>query len=408
MQIDVFFLHSQVVKSKGSGGVELSHRLLISNVTIVNDTDLPFKGDVFIADGRIMKVGNELFDQAEQYIDGKGKDWLLFPGYIDMHIHGSAGSDVMDATEQALHQMSRSLVQEGVTGFLATTMTQATDTIEQALKTIAQFENDEDEATLLGVHVEGPYVSPKRAGAQPVDYMILPSIEQFAYWQQLSHNRIKQITVAPELEGGIAFIKALHKQGVIVSIGHSDATFEEVDRAVAVGVRQATHLYNQMRPFHHRNPGVVGGVLLENAVKVEIIADFVHCHPMSIQLAYRLKGAAGIILITDAMRAKGLQYGNYDLGGQTVHVTASGAHLPNGSLAGSILTMEQAVKNMKAVTNCSLSELVAMSSANAAQQLQLRSKGRIAAGFDADVILLDQQLNVEKTICRGKVVFEKS
>lgn len=408
MQIDVFFLNSKVVKSKGSGGVELSNRLLISNVTIVNDTDLPFKGDVFIANGRIMKVGNELIEQAEQYIDGKGKDWLLFPGYIDMHIHGSAGSDAMDATEQALHQISRSLVQEGVTGYLATTMTQAQASIEQALKTIAQFENDEDEATLLGVHVEGPYVSPKRAGAQPVDYMILPSIEQFAYWQKLSHNRIKQITVAPELEGGIAFIEALHKQGVIVSIGHSDATFEEVDRAVAVGVRQATHLYNQMRPFHHRNPGVVGGVLLENTVKVEIIADFVHCHPMSIQLAYRLKGAAGIILITDAMRAKGLQYGNYDLGGQTVHVTASGAHLPNGALAGSILTMEQAVKNMKAVTNCSLSELVAMSSANAAQQLQLCKKGRIAKGFDADVILLDQQLNVEKTICRGKVVFEKS
>ncbi|CAM5435739.1 hypothetical protein LSPH24S_04002 [Lysinibacillus sphaericus] len=132
----------------------MSNRLLISNVTIVNDTDLPFKGDVFIANGRIMKVGNELIEQAEQYIDGKGKDWLLFPGYIDMHIHGSAGSDAMDATEQALHQISRSLVQEGVTGYLATTMTQAQASIEQALKTIAQFENDEDEATLLGVHVE--------------------------------------------------------------------------------------------------------------------------------------------------------------------------------------------------------------------------------------------------------------
>lgn len=388
--------------------MKLSNTLLISNVTIVNHNEIPFTGDVLIDNGKIIKVGKELFDKAEQYIEGKGKDWLLFPGYIDMHIHGSAGNDAMDASQQALHDMAASLVKEGVTGFLATTMTQAPEAIENALKTIAQFENGNNEAKLLGVHVEGPYVSKKRAGAQPIDYMILPSIEQFAHWQALSNNRIKQITIAPELEGGFQFIEELYKQGVIVSIGHSDATLEEVEQAVAFGVRQATHLYNQMRPFHHRDPGVVGGVLVEDAVKVEIIADFVHCHPMSVKLAYRVKGAEGIVLITDAMRAKGLQYGDYDLGGQTVHVTESGAHLPNGALAGSVLTMEQAVKNMKAVTNCSLSELVAMSSANAAKQLQLRSKGRIAEGFDADVILLDQHLNVEKTICQGNIVFEKT
>ena len=385
----------------------LSNTLLISNVTIVNYDDRPFTGDVLIENGKIKKVGEELFDKAEQYIEGKGKDWLLFPGYIDMHIHGSAGNDAMDATQQALHQMAASLVQEGVTSFLATTMTQAPEAIENALEAIAHFENEEDEAHLLGIHVEGPYVSTKRAGAQPIDYMIVPSSEQFASWQQLSNNRIKQITVAPELEGGMAFVEELNKQGIIVSIGHSDATFEEVERAVTAGVTQATHLYNQMRPFHHRDPGVVGAVLMEDAVKVEIIVDFVHCHPSAVQLAYRVKGAEGIILITDAMRAKGLQYGDYDLGGQTVHVTASGAHLPNGALAGSVLTMEQAVKNMKAVTNCALPELVAMSSANAAKQLQLSTKGRIAEGYDADVILLDQHLNIEKTICRGKVVFEK-
>lgn len=385
----------------------LSNTLLISNVTIVNYDDRPFTGDVLIENGKIIKVGEELFDKAEQYIEGKGNDWLLFPGYIDMHIHGSAGNDAMDATQQALHQMAASLVHEGVTGFLATTMTQAPEAIENALETIAHFENEDDEAHLLGVHVEGPYVSTKRAGAQPIDYMILPSSEQFASWQQLSNNRIKQITVAPELEGGMAFVEELKKQGIVVSIGHSDATLEEVEKAVTAGVTQATHLYNQMRPFHHRDPGVVGAVLVEDAVKVEIIADFVHCHPSAVKLTYRVKGAEGIILITDAMRAKGLQFGDYDLGGQTVHVTASGAHLPNGALAGSVLTMEQAVKNMKAVTNCSLPELVAMSSANAAQQLQLSTKGRIAEGYDADVILLDQHLNIEKTICRGKVVFEK-
>ncbi|WP_107924808.1 N-acetylglucosamine-6-phosphate deacetylase [Lysinibacillus parviboronicapiens] len=386
----------------------LGNTLLISNVTIVNYDETPFKGDLFIENGQISKISHEISDKAEQYIDGKDKNWLLLPGYIDMHIHGSAGNDTMDATQKALHQMARSLVQEGVTGFLATTMTQSITTIEHVLENLAQFEHGDDEARLLGIHVEGPFLSKKRAGAQPVEYMILPSIEQFEHWQQLSKRRIKQITVAPELEGGLAFIEELSKQGVLVSIGHSDATIEEVHKAITVGVKQATHLYNQMRPFHHRSPGVVGGVFLEDKVKVELITDFVHSHPQSVQLAYRIKGASGIILITDAMRAKGLQYGDYDLGGQTVHVTESGAHLSNGALAGSVLTMEQAVKNMKAVTNCSLQELVAMSSANAAEQLQLETTGRIAEGYDADFVLLDQKLNVQKTICRGKVVFEKS
>lgn len=381
--------------------------LLISNVTIVNHNKLPFKGDLLIDNGEIIKISHALSDRAEHYIDGKDKNWFLLPGYIDMHIHGSAGHDTMDATPSALHQIARSLVKEGVTGFLATTMTQSTEAIESALANIALFENSEDEADLLGIHLEGPYVSKKRAGAQPVEYIILPSIEQFAAWQKISNQRIKQITIAPEVEGGFAFLKSLKGSHVIPSIGHSDATIEDVERAVELGVRQATHLYNQMSPFHHRNPGVVGGVLVEDTVKVEIIADFVHSHPQAVKLAYRTKGARGIILITDAMRAKGLQYGDFDLGGQTVHVSKAGAHLSNGALAGSVLTMEQAVKNMKAITNCSWQEIVAMSSTNAAEQLQLTTKGRIAEGFDADFVLLDEKLNVQKTICQGKVVFEK-
>ncbi|MEE3805786.1 N-acetylglucosamine-6-phosphate deacetylase [Lysinibacillus fusiformis] len=382
--------------------------LLISNVRIINPDDQPFKGDVYIEDGKIIQIGQCLSRKAVQRIDGQNHDWLLLPGYIDMHIHGSAGHDTMDASPLALHEIAQSLVQEGVTGFLATTMTQTIAKIESALVNVAQFEQQEGEAVLLGIHVEGPFVSKIRAGAQPEEYMISPTIEQFANWQKMSCYRIKQITVAPEIEGGFTFLEALKNFNVIPSIGHSDATIEEVHQAVSLGISQATHLYNQMRPFHHRDPGVVGGVLLEDNIKVELIVDCVHSHPQAVKLAYRTKGAKGIILITDAMRAKGLQYGEYDLGGQTVYVSEKGAHLANGALAGSVLTMEQAVKNMKAITNCSLQEIVAMSSTNAAEQLQLPMKGRIEEGFDADFVLLDQQLNVQKTICRGKVVFEKS
>ncbi|WP_446935724.1 N-acetylglucosamine-6-phosphate deacetylase [Lysinibacillus fusiformis] len=391
-----------------AGGEILKDTLLISHVTMINPEGKPFEGDLFILDGEIAQIGCNLNIEAAHYIDGTDQDWFLLPGYIDMHIHGSAGHDTMDATQQSLHAMARSLVQEGVTSFLATTMTQSISKIESALLNVAEFQRHEGEANVLGIHVEGPFVSKIRAGAQPVAYMISPTIEQFAHWQNISNHQIRQITIAPEIEGGFPFLEALRDFQVIPSIGHSDASIDEVHKAVALGVNQATHLYNQMRPFHHRDPGVVGGALLDEKIKVELIVDFVHSHPQSVMLAYRLKGAKGIILITDAMRAKGLQYGEYDLGGQTVSVSEKGAHLANGALAGSILTMEQAVKNMKAVTNCSLQEIVAMSSTNAAEQLRLSKKGRIKEGFDADFVLLDQKLNVQKTICRGKVVFEKS
>lgn len=301
--------------------ISLKDTLLISNVRIINPDDQPFKGDVYIEDGKIIQIGQCLSRKAVQRIDGQNHDWLLLPGYIDMHIHGSAGHDTMDASPLALHEIAQSLVQEGVTGFLATTMTQTIAKIESALVNVAQFEQQEGEAVLLGIHVEGPFVSKIRAGAQPEEYMISPTIEQFANWQKMSCYRIKQITVAPEIEGGFTFLEALKNFNVIPSIGHSDATIEEVHQAVSLGISQATHLYNQMRPFHHRDPGVVGGVLLEDNIKVELIVDCVHSHPQAVKLAYRTKGAKGIILITDAMRAKGLQYGEYDLGGQTVYVS---------------------------------------------------------------------------------------
>lgn len=376
----------------------------IKNVHIVN-ADQSFENqDVVIQEGKIIAIGSSLTQQTTEEIDGENQ--YLFPGFIDLHIHGSAGVDTMDATEDALHTMAKSLVKEGVTSFLATTMTQKIEAIESALQTIAHFENTEDEAEVLGVHVEGPFISIHRVGAQPEEYIIPPSIELFRKWQQLSGNKIKEITVAPEVEKGFEFVKAVSKEGVIVSIGHSDATYDEVEQAVNYGATQGTHLYNQMRPFHHREPGVVGASLLLDAIKVELIVDFIHSHEQAVKLAYRMKGASGIILITDAMRAKGVPYGDYDLGGQTVHVTETGAHLSNGALAGSVLTMDAALRHMKQLTNCTMEELVAMSSANAAQQLNELNKGKICVGADADFVLLDQDLIVQKTIKKGKVVFE--
>ncbi|MEK5217079.1 N-acetylglucosamine-6-phosphate deacetylase [Psychrobacillus sp. FSL H8-0487] len=383
----------------------MSKTILISNVTIVN-YDREITGDLFIRDGKVEKIGQALQVEADIFLDGTAKNWIVMPGFIDMHIHGSAGFDMMDATEEALRGMSRSLVKEGTTSYLPTTITQRVDAIEAALENVNGFVNNADEAEVLGIHVEGPYISTKWAGAQPIEHISEPSIEQFLKWQQLSGNRIKQVTVAPEIVGGFEFVQAMSEEGIISSIGHSDASSDEVEKAVQLGAKQATHLYNQMRPFHHRDTGVVGSVLLDDHMKVEIIVDYIHSHMKAVNLAYRLKGAEGIILITDAMRAKGLDYGEYDLGGQTVYVTEKGAHLSSGALAGSILTMDQAVRNMKQTTGCSLQELVSMSSTNAAKQLKLSHKGYIDEGFDADLVILDLELNVQKTICRGNIVFE--
>ncbi|MGG0657622.1 N-acetylglucosamine-6-phosphate deacetylase [Rummeliibacillus pycnus] len=381
----------------------MTQSLLIQNVTVVNNNEIKKNQDVYIKNGKIIEIGKQLSISSNKKIDGSNK--YLFPGFIDMHIHGCAGKDTMDATPEAIHTMAKSLVKEGTTSYLATTMTQSKDAIEAALSNLANFRSTEDEAEILGIHIEGPFISQKRAGAQPLQHIVPPTIEQFEYWQRLSGNRIKEITVAPEVEGGFAFVEALSKQGIVVSIGHSDATFVDMQKAVSLGAKQGTHLYNQMRPFHHREPGVVGGTLLLPEIKAEIIVDFVHAHTQAVNLAYKMKGAENIILITDAMRAKGVPFGDYDLGGQLVHVSEKGAHLTNGALAGSVLTMDAAVRNMKKATNCTLQELVAMSSSNAAKQLNLKGKGKIKEQYDADLILLDQDLAIQKTIKNGKVIF---
>lgn len=379
----------------------------ISDVWIADAVNESFMGDIFIEGKEITEMASEIARPADIEIDGRGKNWTVAPGFIDVHIHGSAGHDVMDATPEAINGLAASLPKEGTTSFLATTMTQSDEAISKALENVSTFEAEEKQAEMLGVHLEGPFISPKQPGAQPAEFITLPSASLFNKWQVLSGKRIKMITMAPEIEGGFAFVKQLKSAGIIASMGHSDASYEEMQQAIGAGASHITHLYNQMSAFHHRDPGVVGTALLEGKLTVELIADFIHSHPKSVEMAYRLKGADRLILITDAMRAKGLPNGVYDLAGQDVHVTETGARLESGALAGSILTMDTAVRNVRSVTNCSISDLVAMTSANAAKELGLAQKGKIEAGRDADLVILDDELNVHMTICRGTIAFAK-
>lgn len=336
-------------------------------------------------------------------------EYKLIPGFIDLHIHGAAGADTMDGTQEALETMADALPKEGTTSFLATTMTTAQSDIERALQNAASYINQHDasgKAEVLGVHLEGPFISPKRIGAQHPDYVMMPSIDLFRKWQELAGGHIKLVTMAPEQPNGLELVRYLKEQGVVSSIGHSDATYEEVVKSMEAGVNHATHLYNQMRPIHHREPGVVGAVLLHDEIKCEIIADGIHSRPEMVRFAYNNKGKEGLILITDAMRAKCLGEGTYDLGGQDVTVKDGQATLADGTLAGSILTLKDAAKNVQQYTKCGLEAVIQMASVNPAKQLNVYDrKGSIETGKDADLVILDQNDEIYMTFCRGQIAY---
>ena len=388
----------------------MSETIEIKGVRIVTQDQKIESGSIQIDEGRITYLSEQFIGGADLVIDASGEDWTILPGFIDVHIHGANGHDVMDATTEAIQGIAEQLPKEGTTSFLATTMTQSIQAISRAVSNVGSFmENSTkgDQAEVLGIHLEGPFISPQKVGAQPVEHVISPSIEQFQQWQSESLNNIKLVTLAPEVDGGLQLIQEACNQGVVASIGHSNATYEEVNEAVKHGARHVTHLYNQMSPLHHREPGVVGAVFSNNQLKVEMIADHIHVHPEALKLAYQFTGEDRTMLITDAMRAKCLPEGTYDLGGQDVEVKNKEARLKNGALAGSILTLEEAAKNMKRNNDLSYKEIAAITSANAAKQLNVFDrKGSIAEGKDADLVVLDQEDRVVMTICKGTIAFD--
>jgi N-acetylglucosamine-6-phosphate deacetylase len=386
--------------------------LLITNIAVYHEGGIFEQGFIKIKAGKIIDIG-PVTDNANQKADeiiSLTPNFSLVPGFIDIHIHGVKGADTMDGTPSALSTMACSLPREGTTSFLATTITQSSDQIEAALSNAATYSStikEEPAAEMLGIHLEGPFISPERAGAQPLSFIQEPDLSLFEKWQQLSGGLIKLVTMAPERENGLELLRYLTDSGVIASIGHSDASYHEIQEAISKGLSHVTHLYNGMRGFHHREPGVAGAALAHHELKVEMIVDGIHIHPAIVKSTYRTKGASEIILITDAMRAKGLKDGTYDLGGQKVQVSNQKALLSDGTLAGSILTMNDAIKNMIQYTGCSLQEITVMASENPAKQIGVwNQKGSITVGKDADLTILDQDLNVIFTLCNGKIAYQ--
>ncbi len=355
---------------------------------------------VVVFDERICAL-DEMATADFQVIDLGGN--YLFPGLVDIHVHGAGGGDVMDATPQAIETISRSLAKAGVTRFLATTMTMSLAQIRAALNNVKQViaKDDLSGAKPLGVHLEGPYISAQFCGAQDGAQIKRPQ------WSDIEDylDIIKIITLAVEEDEDFQFIR--NNPGVKLSIGHSAATFEQALRAYDLGVRHCTHCCNAMSGLHHRALGVVGAVF-SRPYATEIIADGIHLHPQLLPILLKNVGLDNVILISDGMRATGMPPGQYDLGGQTVFVDAQSARLACGQLAGSTLTLDRAVRNLLSYTDCSLVDAVNMASRNAAKSIDALEYGAIKVGAVADFVVMDNDLNVVSTWVDGKCVYSRA
>ena len=367
---------------------------------------------VFVADGYIAKVSRT----DEQQIPAGLKvvnlgDAILVPGFIDMHIHGGAGRDVMDSAEDALPVVERLLFRHGVTSYFPTTVTAPVDITLAALHRLADriecAENCENEiskcARPLGIHLEGPFISHKRPGVHPLENLLPPTLEMFEKFWQAARGRIKVMTIAPELEGAKELIAEATRRGVCVSMGHSDADTRAAQSGIAAGARHATHTFNAMRPLDHREPGILGEVLTDERLTAEIIADGVHVDPLVVDLFLRAKGPETSVLVTDGTAATGMPNGKYRLGSLEVDV-ADGKCTSNGKLAGSVLTLDQAVRNVMKFANWDLQSAVRLATLNVARAVGLPpGTGSIRRGAVADIVALGTKGEVRQTIVQGRI-----
>ncbi|MGH9481029.1 MAG: N-acetylglucosamine-6-phosphate deacetylase [Terriglobales bacterium] len=353
-------------------------------------------GAMTVEDGHILAVG----PRAAMAVPGGAQlrdfgDAVLAPGLVDIHVHGGGGYDLMSADAGAVAAVRRHLARHGVTTFLATTMTAPWPATLASLERLGRAGVD--------LHLEGPFLSPRQRGVHPPADLLLPRPEHLEQLESAAQGRIRLITVAPELEGAEAFIAEASRRGICVSLGHSDADLAQARAGVRAGAHHVTHTFNAMRPLHHRDPGLLGEALANPDLSAEIIADGIHVHPALVAMFLRLKNPGRAVLVSDGISAAGRGDGSFALGGITVEVTA-GRCMANGHLAGSVLTLDQAVRNVVAWQGLDLAAAVRLASLNPAQLVGLERKGRLARGADADVIVLSAAGEVHETYVAGRKV----
>lgn len=364
-----------------------------------------FNKYIRIKDGKISFILDEL-PYGEEFIDYG--NYTVAPGYVDTHIHGYHNQDFMDANVDGIYKISEGVVENGVTSFLATTLTGSIKNISDVCEKIGDNYKKVKGAKIKGIFLEGPFLSLKYKGAQNPKYIIEPDIELLRKWQEKAKGIIRKVALAPENKGSEKFIKEANRLGIKVALGHSDASYEQAYEAVKAGANTFIHLYNAMSPLHHRNPGMVGAALSLDKVFAELICDGHHVHPAAANIVMKSKGAKEVVLVTDCMMAGGMDEGNYKLGELDVKVKDGTARLKEGNLAGSILKLDDAVKNVVKWKIATPFEAIQMASQVPAISVGIEDRaGIIDIGRSADLVILDENLNVQATYIDGKLKYKK-
>lgn len=380
---------------------------ILHGTAVLPDREVP-DALVLLEETRIVYAGSfdaERVPEGAERLDASGL--LVLPGLIDTHVHGTHGDDVMLDGAEGIRRISARFPQYGTTAWLPSTISARHEELMRAVRWCVDAEQrPAGGAEIVGLHVEGPYINMKRKGAQPAEGVRDPDFDEVRELLDAAEGRMRIMTLAPELTGGLELIRLLVSEGVIASLGHSDATYEEALGGIAAGATHATHLFNAMRPIHHRDPGLITACLNEPEVLAEVIPDGVHLDPRIVRLALRTKGPDRSVLITDAFSATGLTEGTHALGPHRVHVRGALCTLEDGTIAGSILTMDRAVRNAMSFAGISRVEAVRMASLIPARVAGCAErKGSLEAGKDADVTLLDPEFRCRATWVGGRVAY---
>jgi len=379
-------------------------QILITHGKLVTPTGI-LEADLLVVDGKIAAIGkNQAGPSGTRTLDARG-NWVL-PGFIDTHVHGGLDADTMHATPAAFDTISRHLARHGVTGWVPTLFACPADALSRVLSAIEEaMRHQGPGARILGAHLESGFIAPKFKGAQPPEAlrpMADPALREVI---RRHAEVIRIVTLAPELSGAAELIQELVLLGIRVSMGHTDATYEQVMAGAAAGATRVTHLCNAMRPFHHREPGTLGAALVEDALDAEIVADMVHVHPAGIRIAYRCKGADRLMLVSDALMGTGLPPGIHVLDGREIHIGQDVARLPDGTIAGSCITLDRALRNVVTDIGVSIPEAARMAASTPARSLGLTDRGSLEVGMRADLAILDADFRCQGTLVAGVRVF---
>ena len=376
--------------------------MILKHLSIVTPNRLIQNGYLRIEGEKIVEIGEGEYRGTEGAFDREGL--IAFPGFVDIHIHGSVGIDFMDAEVSDYPKIASSLYEEGVTTFLATTLTSDFDSLARVCRTVKEVKEQGNVPSLAGIHFEGPYISLKYKGAQNPEFIRNPDIEEFDKLQELSGGNVKYIAMAPEKNGAMEFISHVTKNGVVVAAGHTDATFDDVEEAIKHGLTSTTHTHNAMSPHHHRNPGVVTAAMYFDSLFTEVICDTVHVCPNTLKTFYHVVGSDRFVAITDALKVKHTDLKEFQLFGLDCVRKPDAAYLVSGPLAGSTLSMDQALRNLASITGADPVALAKMTSSNAAKSLHLDDIGSIENNKKADLVLVNPDYHVVEVYKNGKKV----